>query len=271
MSKHWSRISEIWKQVGSPLRPSEEDLEFIKPKINQLENKGVLKVLVLGVTPEYYYLPWPPNTVLRAADHTKEMIKELWPGPEGSAECCEWTNLSIESSSVDMILCDGGLHLLRYPDGQKKLIKEIKRVLRPGGIFLLRLFLPPEKEQSLESVISNLLEGKIANLNELKLHLWAALQENKRKGVNLHEVWSAVHKIAPDLHTFSSKMNWPVEHLQVLNTYKQSDKQYYMIDKNDVITMFTDAPGGFKINSIQSPAYRLGDRCPTVTFERLQS
>ena len=269
MREHWSEISEIWKQVGAPLRPSKEDLEFIKLKLNQLDRKlDCLKVLVLGVTPEYYHLPWPDDTDLRAVDHTKEMIKELWPGPKESAECCEWTNLPFETSSVDLILCDGGLHLLPYPDDQKKLVNEIRRVLCPGGIFMLRLFLPPEHEQSVESIFSNLLDGKIDNLNELKLQLWAALQENKRDGVNLHNVWTAVHEITPDLGTLASKMNRPVKHAEVLNTYKESDKKYYLISLTDVIDLFTKSPGGFKVKKVDKTSYRLGERCPTVTFER---
>ena len=269
MNEHWSEISEIWKQVGSPLRPSKEDLKFVRSRINQLnKKKDSLRVLVLGVTPEYYHLPWPADTDLRAVDHTKEMIKELWPGPKESAECCEWTNLPFENSSVDLILCDGGLHLLPYPDDQKNLVNEVRRVLRLGGFFMLRLFLPPEHEKSVESIFSNLMDGEIDNLNELKLQLWAALQVNKRDGVNLHDVWSAVNQVAPDLHALASKLNWPIEHLKVLNTYKQSDKKYYLINIRDVISMFTKSTGGFKVKKVDKPSYRLGERCPTVTFER---
>ena len=263
--EHWPDISKIWNQVGPPLRPSSDDLQFLTSVIqNRAQKFDISKVLILGVTPEFFYLPWPKGTQIRAADNTRSMIESIWPGPEHSVIFSNWTTLPIEPNSFDLVLCDGGLHLLPYPDKQKVLIKKLHQILSPGGIAAFRLFVPPEKSLSPEFIKKKLLNGKILNLNELKFHLWMAIQENSVEGVELHNVWEFVHQIEPDAKKMARILNWPIEHYQVINTYKNSNKRYYFLPTEQVLNLFTKSPGGFEVDEIHVPDYRMGEQCPTI-------
>jgi len=66
---HWAEIARRWAEVGPPLRPSAEDLAFYRRAGRLTRERGAPRVLLLGVTPELYRLPWPDGTDLLARSH----------------------------------------------------------------------------------------------------------------------------------------------------------------------------------------------------------
>ncbi|HEY5565434.1 MAG TPA: class I SAM-dependent methyltransferase [Rhodothermia bacterium] len=266
---HWQGIARLWSQVGPPLRPSLEDLRFVEQAVNRKNDRtDPFRVLILGVTPELYELPWPDETEVVSADHTAAMIDEIWPGPPGTAHLTEWTSLPFATDSHHIVLCDGGLHLVKYPDGSRQLAQEVRRILLPGGLCILRLFLPPRKRESVDSVLTDLLAGGIGNLNLLKFRLWMALHEDPAEGVELRKVWDAVHSAAPDLERLATNIGWSPDHMLAINTYRGSQNRYHFLDMNDVTKLFCEDRGGFEVESVHVPTYELGEQCPTLVLRR---
>lgn len=270
--KHWPEVAYIWEQLGPPLRPSEEDLVFFTKTINSwAARNGSPQALILGVTPELYHLPWPPGTNLLAADNTRSMIDMVWPGPQEAVVFSDWTELPLPAASLNMVLCDGGLHLLAYPQRQQALVHKLYQLLAPGGLCLFRLFVPPPKKEQAGHILENLLHGKIASLNMLKLRLAMALQETATKGIALRDVWNALYRASPDLEKLAASINWPLAHLSAINTYKNSPNRYFFVSVAEVCRLFAGQPGGFSLESVYFPTYPLGERCPTVVFRRKAS
>ncbi|MCW5605639.1 MAG: hypothetical protein KIT18_13945 [Burkholderiales bacterium] len=266
VSKHWSQIARQWGQVGPPLRPSAPDLAFYNDAIGRwIEAHGVPRALILGVTPELYRLPWPWEPM--AVDHTQAMIDGVWPGSRGSAICAEWTALPRAVGMRDLVLCDGGLHLLAYPHTQSALADNLREVVAPGGLCIFRLFVPPREPESADAVLGDLLAGRIANLNLLKLRLGMALQSGPAAGVALQDVWNALSAAAPDFERLSSEIGWPVDHLRAIDTYRDSRDRYHFVTLDEVRALFC-ACGSFEVASVDTPAYELGERCPTVVLRR---
>ena len=262
-------MAKVWKQIGSPLRPTEQDIKFLTDEIHAwAEINGAPRALILGVTPELYSLPWPEKTQLLAADHTLGMINIIWPGPRNSVIYADWLTLPLQTASRDIVLCDGGVHLLDHPNGHRQLVEILHRVLAPKGQCIFRLFTPPKKQESVEEVLKDLIEAKIPNLNILKLRLGMALQKSISGGVALKNVWETLHEAAPDFERLAKDINWPLEHLLAVNTYHNSPSKYYFIDVDDVKQLFCQDPGGFSVESIHNPSYELGERCPTVVLRR---
>ena len=269
---HWVGIARQWSQVGPPLRPSHEDLRFVEHAVDRLcESAGPPRVLILGVTPEFYRLPWPEATDVFAADHTQAMIDHIWPGPAGTAHLTEWTSLPFAAASCDIVLCDGGLHLVKYPDDTSRLVHELRRMLAPGGLCILRLFIPPTKRETVQSVLADLQGGRIASLNHLKFRLWMALHDHPAEGVELGTVWNTLHTGAPDLESLAGRIGWSSEHILAINTYRNSESRYYFTGMDDVTRLFSEDPGGFEIESVHVPTYELGEQCPTVVLKRTAS
>jgi SAM-dependent methyltransferase len=266
---HWTEVARQWDQVGPPLRPSAEDLAAYRAAIDRwTRDRGAPRALILGVTPELARLPWPAGTHLLAIDHTPSMIRAVWPGPLQTVVCGDWTAMPLRDAARDLVLLDGGLHLLTHPDGQQRLVQALRRVVAPGGLCVLRLFVPSRHRETPEAVLRALLAGVVANLNLLKLRLSMALQRDKRQGVSLGAVWLALHAVAPDLPRLADRLGWPLDHLLTINTYRDSAQRYHYVSVADVRWLFCRDPGGFQVEAIQMPTYDLGDRCPIVVFRR---
>jgi hypothetical protein len=183
MLDHWPAAARQWQELGPPLRPAAEDINFCADGVREwVRSRGAPRVLLLGVTPELYRLPWPKGTDFLAADRTQAMIDHVWPGPKEAVRCTDWLALALPEGSRDIVLCDGGLPLLAYPEEQRRLPRLLRAVLSDQGLCILRLYVPPPQRESPDAVLRDLLEGRIANLNVLKLRLSMALMESAEAG-----------------------------------------------------------------------------------------
>jgi SAM-dependent methyltransferase len=265
----WPTAAHCWHLFGSPLRPAAEDLGFYEAETREwCRTRGVPRVLLLGMTPELYRLLWPDGTDLLAVDRSQPMIDHVWPGPKDRARCAEWQTLDLPTASRDIALCDGGFQLLRHPDEQAKLVRMLARVVAPGGLMLLRLYLPPATRQSPRQVLDDLLAGRISNLNVLKIRLDTALQNDVVEGVMLADVWNAFHEVAPDLRALSHKLGWTLPHTEVINLYRNNQTRYHFVTLEQAADMFGRAPGGFEVLRVRVPSYELGGQCPLVVLRR---
>jgi len=266
---HWPDLARRWSLVGPPLRVSAEDAaayaEFAR---RILERPQPPRVLILGVTPELYGLPWPAGTLLRAADRSAAMARAVWPGPPEAVQIEDWTRLSFAPSSFDLALCDGGLHLLSYPDGQAGFVRSLRRVLAPGALLLLRLFVPPPEAEAVDEVLRDLGAGRIGNVNELKIRLDMALQPDPVTGVRIGDVWEAFERAEPDLDALAARTGWSRESLGSIEAYRGSEATYHFVTERQVRRLFEVDPGGFTVEAVREPAYELGQRFPLVALRR---
>jgi SAM-dependent methyltransferase len=268
---HWSDIAGQWEQVGPPLRPSSQDIAIVTDVIERwADRQGAPRAMILGVTPELYRIPWRASTDLLAVDRSRSMIDKVWPGPRTNILCADWIAMPLKEQTRDIILCDGGLHLLPYPNGHLKFVDELQHVVAHNGIFVLRLFVPPPRRETWESVLRDLVALKIPNVNILKLRLWMALHEDIEHGVQLHCVWDTIRKVEQNLPRLATRLGWPTEQLLALDTYQNCDARYYFLDVPQVRRMFCTDRAGFVFESIHFPTYDLGDQCPTIVLRRVR-
>ena len=266
---HWSAIATTWEQVGPPLRPSPKDIKCFHDEIADWAARfGGPRTLILGVTPELFHLDWPAGTSLLALDNTPGMINALWPGPRNSVICGDWRAVPLRDESRDLVLCDGGLHLLDHPQGHRQFAETLRRVVVAGGRCLFRLFTPPDKPESPHQVFESLWSGGIDNLNQLKMRLGMAMQANPEEGVALHAVWQAIARHAPDLDRLATDLGWPIAHLRAIESYRDSPNAYHFLTVEQVETIFCSSTGGFDLMRVHQPSYSLGERCPMVVLQR---
>ncbi len=227
------------------------------------------RVLLLGVTPEIYHLPWPEGTSFLAADKSQAMIDVVWPGPKEAAQCVDWVSLQLPDNSRDIVFCDGGLSLIAYPHQQQQLVRILQAILADQGLCILRLYVPPPQQESPDAVLRDLLEGRIPNLSILKLGLGMSLQESTAEGVQIGIIWQLLHEVAPDLEKLASQIGWSAEHIMAINAYRGSADRFYFVTIDQVSELFCGNPGGFEVHRLRVPSYDLGERCPTIVLKRL--
>lgn len=267
--EHWPAMARAWDQSGAPLRPSAQDVAAYHRRAKEWMDvrRGAPRVLLLGVTPEIYNLPWPDGRDLLAVDRTPAMIAHVWVGKPEEVLQASWLALPLPPASRDIALCDGGLHLLDHPAGQRKLVERLHEVLAPGGRCIFRLFTPPTEKESTRAVLDDLLAGRVANLNILKLRLGMALQDSVEGGVAVKKVWNTLRALDPDWETLARRLGWPLEHLAAIDVYRESEACYYFMSVDQVTELFC-GEGRFVSLGFDVPNYDLGERCPVIAFER---
>lgn len=268
---HWREIARQWAQLGSPLRPGPEDVRSYTKTLERWtqDSKVPPRALILGVTIEIYHLLWPSGTHLLALDQTGEMINAVWPGPRNTAVCGDWKAMPLASHSRNISFCDGGITSLAYPHETRRMIESLERVVAPGGICAFRLFTPPTKRESSDAVLADLLDGRIASLDLLKLRLGMALQKDVCEGVQLQDIWNMVNAAAPDFERLSSRIGWKRQPLMAINTYRNSRVRFYFPTLAQVLELFKERNEAFKLEETHHSTYALGERCPIVALRRL--
>jgi hypothetical protein len=213
-------------------------------------------------------LPWPRGTHLLALDHTEAMIHGVWPGERRQTICGDWRAIPLLAGSRDLVLCDGGVTSLPYADGTRRLAASLERVLAPGGVCAVRLYVPPAECVPAEAVLDELLCGRVPNLNILKLRLGMALQADPREGVELRTIWNAIHAAAPDFRELERRAGWRTDDLDPINMYRDSAVRYYFPTTAQVLDAFAECAPALVLQDTLRPTYPLGECSPMIVLRK---
>ena len=267
LPQHWESMAEVWEKVGPPLRPSAEDQHLywslIDPWIRDYPRP---RILLLGVTPELYRLPWPAEHDLLAIDRSREMIYRFWLGSPVQMMEADWTELPLPNESRDLAVCDGGLILLDR-EGRKRLADRLHSVLVPGGRCVFRLFIAPAVQETPAAILDDLFASRIPSLNILKLRLGPALRESPDQGTAMREVWKTLRATAENWETLAARLGWKLEELRAVDAYRDSTARYYYRSQAHLEKTFC-AEGKFVQVGSRLGNYPYAERCPLVAFER---
>ena len=266
---HWSAFSRIWDLIAPPLRPSAQDVDCYSWHVSEWARlHGPPRGVILGVTPELARLPWPKGSIVRAVDRSPEMIERVWPGPRTASILADWTAISLPTSSVDLVLCDLGLVQVSYPEGLKKIARSLRRILRPEGLFIGRLCVPPEVSESTQEVLDEWKQGGLSNASLLKLRLGMSLQPNSSAGVQLGQIWNTWSHAANPSDRFAAVQGWTSSEAKTLLSYRQNRTTYHFASVREVAQIFTHDPGGFVTTSLTRISSPFGNQCPILSLAR---
>ena len=149
----WKKIADNWvTYFFAPSRPSHEEVKRYQEWLKTIANgsKG-LKGLVLGATPELRDALNQLHFKTHAIDINIEMIQALnnlveHKNPDEVLVKANWLDNPLQSGYFDVILGDAVFPNIPW-EQQHILYGQIKRLLKPGGIFINRAFFAPEKKR----------------------------------------------------------------------------------------------------------------------------
>jgi len=266
-AEHWQFIARRWSNVGSPLRPIQEDQRIFSDLLD-LRRSGPLRALILGVTPELKNLPWPEHSSITAIDRSVDMIHAIWPGDRTEAVEGNWLQMPFADDSFDCVLCDGGLHLLDYPEGHQALVESVSRVLSNSGYFAIRLFALPNREKNLPEIFSAVERGEIGNFHIFKLQVLMALQTDPEVGVSVQHAYAAIHSwVGGDFEKLAIRTGWPLEQIQTLESYRNTTSNYHFLSEEESISALTRS-GHFRLLDIRRGNYMLSEHCAILLLKR---
>ena len=265
---HFASIAPQWSHFGPPLRPSPDDTAVVQRAAAGLA--AVAHALVLGLTPEIIGCNWPADVALTAIDHSATMIRALWPpekGPEDSRVIrADWCAMPLAPGTIDLVAGDGCYVLMSYPDGYETLTQEVRRVLKPGGRFVARVFMRPDHAESVDDIARALLRDEIGSVHALKLRLLAALHGASGAGTLLDDVWQA-WKSLPGLPAARvGKRGWTDNEIVGIESYGGMQSRYFLPTLAELRHLVQKS---FRELECSWGRHELGDRCPTLVMERI--
>jgi SAM-dependent methyltransferase len=262
---HWNLHAHQWQHVAPPLRPATEDVALLESKVAEHVRPG-LSVL-LGVTPEIAGMRWPSGTTLLAVDRCMGMIRGIWPCtgiPDRLVVCGDWFSLPVADGSCGLVLGDGCLTLIPYPDGYARALATVVRALAPQGILSMRYFCRPEVSETLAAVVADLETGRIGNFHILKWRLAMALHGSATEGVSVGVIWETFNAAVSDRDALAADLGWPRAAIDTIDVYRGVDTRYFFPTLVEIRELTEPL---FQELSVDVPGYELGDRCPTVFYE----
>jgi SAM-dependent methyltransferase len=268
----WLRNAGQWRRIGPPLRPVAEDLRVVEDTAaawRAAHPGSRLRVLILGVTPELCTLAWPAGTALLAVDRSPDMIRHVWPEvglpPQASVLVADWRDLPLPDGAFDLVAGDGCSTLLPFPHAHRVFGAEIRRVLAPGGRLIMRAFVQPAEREAPASVGAALWSGRIGSFHAFKWRLAMSLQPSTERGIRLSEIWDAWRAICPDPAALAERLGWPLETITTIDAYRGAPAVYDFPTLEEL-----RAVAGETLVEVacHTPTYELGERCPTLVWER---
>jgi SAM-dependent methyltransferase len=215
----WSELAKRWTEYDAPFRPTEDIVKIF-------ENGAKGKTLLLGATPELQHL------ASLALDNNLDALKIHKPSVSILAD---WRAVPLLSGCFDTVIGDGSLNVLN--NGYKRLFPEIRRILKPDGKLLLRVYTTPEKQDTLEAVIAN--KNRFRGFWAFKLAIYQALANPFVKVKDVQEAVSI----------------W--EH--------PSSKIKRDLDSIFYFPKLSELPPWSNLQYATS--YELAERCPVITWE----
>ena len=268
-ARFWEREWLWWHRLAPPLRPAAEDIEILARLIAlSCGARGITQpeAVLLGVTPEIASMQWPGGTRLLAIDRSQGMIDHIWPKhPFAGATVIsgEWTKMPVVAGSRDIVTSDGCFSQLSYPEGYDTLVQELRRVLKPGGLFAMRAFVRLEPSESVPALLAELNAGKIRNFHVFKWRLNMALQSDIAAGVRLRDIWDAFMDNFGDPATFAAQHDWPFETVETIHAYHEADARYTYPTLAELREKLSAC---FSEVACVYPTYEMAERCPTLLF-----
>ncbi len=185
----WDDIAYHWDKWGPPLRPCEEDLRITREILARWSGQATsrpVRVFMCGVTPEIATMEWPFAVNLIGMDHSESMVRMVWPGDVPDVRkglVGSWLTPGLEPSSQDVIIGDGGFGFFDFPAGHRTLARVLRALLRPGGLFIYRMYAQAPIRESVDDVLAAARAGTIGNFHVFKWRLAMALQPDSTAGV----------------------------------------------------------------------------------------
>lgn len=266
---YWDLLAAQFQHQQPPLRPSPEDVRIFERAIgewNSAQASDEINALLFGVTPEIANLAWPANTRLIAIEKSQPMIDLIWPGDVPGRRRVvrgNWFEWDLKEHSQHIIIGDGVLTALSYPNQYAEAARLIARWLKPGGRLVLRVFMSSSKRETFEEILSDLKANRISRFDILKWRLAMMLQKDIREGVVLDEVFRTWAKLEREHPQLLAQTGWPRATMDTIKLYAGRTARYTFPTLDELNEVFS---AELQRIEVVVPGYDFGSCCPTLIY-----
>jgi hypothetical protein len=221
------------------------------------------RALIIGGNPQLYELPWPAGTDLVTIPHAQDLLD--LPRPCGPSAAIS-NGVALPPESRDIVVCDGGLNLLSFPEGHAAFNRRLREIVAPGGIVAARVCVLLPRPETVDTVVDDLRSGRVADIVELRTRLWMAAQQSASDGVSMAAIEDVVRRMLPGLPALEIALRWPPGRLGAFDPYRDRASRYHFFTLDDIRAVYCGDRGGFTLETIRFPAHPLGSQYPTIVL-----
>jgi SAM-dependent methyltransferase len=251
-----SDLHKRWARLKPPLRPPPVAVEAMLALTENCPDKRLL----LGVTPE---LALAAGDVI-AIDWSRPMIAGVWPGNASGRVVIEadWFAMPFAPASFSAVVADGALNMLRWPDGHRGVLDELRRVVAPGGRIVMRCFVMPDPPENLSSVAAETMAGRVGGFHAFKWRLaMAARQEGGSPNIASRDIWEAFKTCFPDRNALSRATGWAIDMINEIDDYSVSRLTKSFPTHAELLET---VPEGY---FVETTGYELAECCPLLVID----
>ncbi len=262
-ANHWNQHARQWDLIGPPLRPATEDIRLLETEVNNWR---------AGTT-----VAAPCATAVRRDPGNCRHALAVGDAPDGGgsfpaddcrrmavgrgpAVCGDWRRLPLADGSQHLLIGDGCYSLLVGRESYAAFAAELRRVAAKDAMLAMRYFVRPEQAEPVGRVVDDLWQQRIGNFHVFKWRFAMALHGTLEEGVRLGDIWNAWCDAVPDPARLAAQLGWRPEVVHTIHNYRDVDTRYSFPTLAEARALI----GEFAIVAIHTPAYELGDRCPTL-------
>lgn len=268
-SSYWVSLANAYAEMRSPLRPCDEDIRFYENTVaahTASDPAASIQALLLGVTPSIAAMRWPLASSLLAIDGSVAMAKAVWPGDVAGkrwAVCGNWLTPPKRDSSCDVVIGDGAMNCLRFPDDCRRFSRSIRALLKPGGLLVLRCYTQPDVREEPAQVLDDAISGMIPTFTHFKFRLLMAMQASPFDGVAVESVYRfwADHEHCGSL--LMARNGWPSSEMDTMQLYRGSSTVHTFPTLAGIREALSEC---FEEVAIHFPSYFDGQRCPSLVL-----
>lgn len=257
---YWEMRAANWR-YAPPMSPCAEDVAWYEEAAHQAASAAgpAFSALLLGVTPSIALMRWPEGTRLVAVDWAAGMLRNVWPArgvPSGALPVrADWRQLPLADASVDFVVGDNCYAVLASFEEALAATSEVRRVLRPAGIYCQRCLCGPGQRRSVDALFEDLFEGRVRHLDFFRFQLALAIQDGARIGIALNDVWEVWNRHVPNPRLLEDRYDWRELGLANMNAWKGSAGRYCFLPEDALAEL---AGAHFDL-AADRPRYTLGE------------
>jgi len=221
---HWDELGRRLARMGPPQVPGTGLATQVRAICGGCRGTTVL----LGVTPAYADL----GDRILAFDASSGMIAQLWTGDDTQrqAKVADWTALPVADGIASQVLGDGSLNSVPDRKVLQAVLREVRRVLVPGGTAAIRVFTRPEPEETPDQVLKAAFDGRMESLNTLRWRLASAFATGPVHEVAVADILAAAEPLG-DLSIFAQTRGMDPAEAEHFEGYRGSSARYVFPDR----------------------------------------
>lgn len=223
-------------------------------------------VLILGVTPETVQINWPAASLV-AVDASPSIIESMWrPNPRIPSRVvrAHWQDMPLDDASVDAAVGDGSFNALSDFDDLPAVLRELHRVLKPGGILAIRCFVKRPPMPSIDEIGAAALRGEFPHSAAFRMPFTLSMA-GEGTLVKLAELHGEFQRLFPDRDHLARVTGWSRTDIDRADCDDGSEMR---LNFPTLDQLAESVAPWFEIQGTSFGTYTQSQYCPTVAMRR---